>query len=596
MSRLTYFPAIDGLRAFAVTSVLIYHLSETALPGGFTGVDIFFVISGYLITRIILKDISAEGFSILKFYQRRIARIFPALWVVSVAILTAAVFLYHKEDVSQTASTVPWAALFLANVKLIRMGGYFEVVADAQPFLHYWSLAIEEQFYVFYPVLLMLLCRWAWMRRRVSLGLLIAVATCSLLACIYYTPVMPAKAFYLLPTRAWELLAGGILAFATQEYGLRFRHPLVPLAGMVFMLGSFVFISADGFPGYMAMFPVLAGVLLLGSSAETDNFVVKFLSLPPLVFLGKISYSLYLWHWPVICFVDYELFTLPLWARLVLQLTLSLVLSILSYHLIETPLRKFFNRPEKRRASFIFFAVTTLSLVAAGLTVRHLALIKPDLSQMANGGIVINESRPIPEVVLLGDSHAAMYIPPLMKIAKDHELRLHVMSRHGSRPFPDSALWEAYTDFLKKEQAEVIVYCLVWKDRKEHFPQVADAIRSLAGKCNRLILIAQPPVIPEQGLRAGIREHGVQPVFESVDATKGRQQAHALLREIAGEFPGKIHIVDPSAYLLAEDGSVRHLSNENKHYYFDEGHLTSLGAELVRKDLAQTILPAFGKD
>jgi peptidoglycan/LPS O-acetylase OafA/YrhL len=202
---LEYRPAIDGLRAFAVLSVFIYHLNNNWLPGGFVGVDVFFVISGYLITSIIFKECEHGSFSLKKFYQRRIARIFPAMLMVGLATLIGAYFIYSAQDLASAGASLTAAVLSLENVKCLQQGNYFEITSDNVPFLHYWSLSVEEQFYIFFPLLFLLLFKYARKHLVLMLSFLLGG---SFLASAVMTQMKPAWAFYLLPTRAWELLCG----------------------------------------------------------------------------------------------------------------------------------------------------------------------------------------------------------------------------------------------------------------------------------------------------------------------------------------------------------------------------------------------------
>ena len=224
-SSLQYRPSIDGLRAVAVLGVFIFHLKREWLPGGFVGVDIFFVISGFLITSILLRDHQRGSFSFGKFYQRRIARLFPAFFTVALVTLLGAFFIYSAQDLASCGANLVAATLSVANLKYLWQGNYFTMSPDAQPFLHYWSLSVEEQFYLLFPALFLFLCVKAHGYRTVILGALCSV---SLFVCIWLTFRKPEWAFYLLPARAWELLAGSILAtFSSRLWcEVRIEHPL----------------------------------------------------------------------------------------------------------------------------------------------------------------------------------------------------------------------------------------------------------------------------------------------------------------------------------------------------------------------------------
>ncbi len=261
---LEYRPAIDGLRAFAVLSVFIYHLNNNWLPGGFVGVDVFFVISGYLITSIIFKECERGSFSLKKFYQRRIARIFPAMLTVGLATLIGAYFIYTAQDLASAGASFTAAVLSLENVKCLQQGNYFEIASDSVPFLHYWSLSVEEQFYIFFPLLFLLVFKYA--RKHLVLVLSI-LCIGSFLASAVMTQMKPAWAFYLLPTRAWELLAGCLLAVITDHArpAPEARWPnWFSTASFGLILMSFLLIrEEDHFPGYWALLPVIGAVGVL---------------------------------------------------------------------------------------------------------------------------------------------------------------------------------------------------------------------------------------------------------------------------------------------------------------------------------------------
>jgi len=273
-ASLKYRPAIDGLRAIAVLAVLVFHLERQWLPGGFIGVDVFFVISGFLITSILLKEYEHGSFSLWKFYQRRIARLFPAFYTVAVSTIIAASLLYSGQDFASCGTGLYTASLFVANLKYMLQGSYFTISPDAQPFLHCWSLSVEEQFYMIFPALLLLLY---WKANRYKTGVLMLLCGASLAACVVMTQIKPAWAFYLLPTRAWELLAGSILANLGETFPAgndkKLSPAWLPAAGLALIaISLFTIHEGRSFPGYRAIFPVLGTVAFLDiSAAQADG-------------------------------------------------------------------------------------------------------------------------------------------------------------------------------------------------------------------------------------------------------------------------------------------------------------------------------------
>ena len=291
----TYWPEIDGLRTIAVISVFAFHLDAGLLRGGFVGVDIFFVISGYLITTLLLNDIEDGHFSIFRFYQRRIARIAPASFLVIAITMISGYFFYSAQDFAFLGTNGLAAAFSFINLKLLLAGNYFKISPDAQPLVHYWSLAVEEQFYILFPVLLYAITS---VTRR-PLTMLISCCALSFACCVAITPTAPIAAFYLLPTRAWELLVGSSLAIAKKRYSqLGQRQSSTCLAaGLIGIVLAFFFIRSDGFPGWIAGSPVAGSALILLGIGTAGGVSQRFLAHPAMVFFGKRSYSLYLWHW-----------------------------------------------------------------------------------------------------------------------------------------------------------------------------------------------------------------------------------------------------------------------------------------------------------
>ncbi len=299
MPGLPYRPSIDGLRAVAVLSVFVFHLNHDWLRGGFVGVDVFFVISGYLITSVLQRDFANGSTSLGAFYQRRIARLFPAFFAVALATVVGASFVFSSQELASTGANLVAAALSLTNVKLMFLEGYFETSADAQPFLHYWSLSVEEQFYLVFPGLLLLM-RDSTKRRRITV--LAVLGILSLTTSLLVTWAAPNWAFYLLPARAWELAAGALLAVALQGAPAPRLPSWFPALGLAGILISFFVIDGDsGFPGYQVLLPVAGTICLLwpagGGATVATPGVERLLSHGLLVALGRRSYSLYLWHW-----------------------------------------------------------------------------------------------------------------------------------------------------------------------------------------------------------------------------------------------------------------------------------------------------------
>jgi peptidoglycan/LPS O-acetylase OafA/YrhL len=371
VNRGHYRPDIDGLRAIAVGAVLAYHAFPGRLAGGFTGVDVFFVISGYLISGIILSALNAGRFSVAHFYARRIRRIFPALAIVLTSVMAAGWFLLYADDYARAGTHVAAGAAFISNFVLWKEASYFDVAANLKPLLHLWSLGVEEQFYLVWPIVLVLASRW----RRGPIAATFIIGSISFLVAIYTVRIDRTPAFYAPWTRFWELLAGATLACIEADaildawLGRIVSSPLVcnlmGVAGILMIAAGTVLIDATRvFPGLWVMLPVVGTFLLIAAGAGgIVNRTV--LSLTPVVWIGLISYPLYLWHWPLLSFA--RIITaaeLSIMLRLAL-LAASVVLAWATYVMIERPIR-FGSRS---RAIIPALALAMTAVGASGLAI-----------------------------------------------------------------------------------------------------------------------------------------------------------------------------------------------------------------------------------
>lgn len=349
---LKYRADIDGLRAVAVLSVTAFHIDLFGLYGGFVGVDIFFVISGYLISSMIFSEIDAGRFSIVTFYERRIRRIFPALFAMLLALTVAAIIYIFPVDLVDYSKSLLAAVGSVSNFYFWNHSGYFDS-PTTKPLLHTWSLAVEEQFYIFFPVFLLTVRRFFPHRLKISV---IALFTLSLATSAVLVYTNPNAAFYMPYTRAWELLMGTLISLGVfPRLGSAFQRNAATLVGLGMILYSvFFYSSSTPFPGLTALLPCLGSALIIGAGAHGSSLVGRVLSLRPVVFVGLISYSVYLWHWPVIVLHKMGVLlgmgtSLP--TRLssqisphrydhCVELLLSLVLGALSWRFIERPFRR----------------------------------------------------------------------------------------------------------------------------------------------------------------------------------------------------------------------------------------------------------------
>jgi peptidoglycan/LPS O-acetylase OafA/YrhL len=356
---------IDGLRAVAVLSVLFFHSGVSIFSGGYVGVDVFFVISGYLITTIIVREIANNDFSIAKFYERRFRRILPALTVVITVSLIVGFLLLKPDAVIDLGQSAIATALFSSNMLFYFESGYFGGAAEMKPLLHTWSLAVEEQYYIFFPLLLILIAK---KDTKHYLRWLIILGSLSFIAGVILTSIDSSAAFYWIPTRAWELFIGSILALhVIPSPSKRFIREVNTILGIAMIaFGVFLYTPETSFPGFAALLPTIGTALIIHSGSGGSSFIYKALSLRPIVFVGLISYSLYLWHWPVIVYTNILTIKEPSMSVMILMLALIFILSILSWKYIESPFRKkiFFKG---RQSLLVTSAVVSVAIIVSGM-------------------------------------------------------------------------------------------------------------------------------------------------------------------------------------------------------------------------------------
>ena len=382
-----YRPDIDGLRAVAVLAVVGFHAAPGRLPGGFIGVDIFFVISGYLISLIVLKDLKEYKFNIFDFYQRRIRRIFPALIIILASSCIFGNFVLLADEYNQLGKHIASGAVFVSNFILQSESGYFDKTAEVKPLLHLWSLGIEEQFYIFWPLLLHL----AW-RRRVNIPIIfISIIIASFAFNVHKANSDMVSAFYSPLTRFWEITIGSAVAYyhlsdsnIQNGCNLRFKN-LVSSAGVALIfLGFFILSTNHLFPGWWALIPTIgASLLIMSRGAWINKFV---LSNGVLVWFGLISFPLYLWHWPILSFIRIIYGAeVPQSAR-VLAVLASIVLAWVTYEMIEKPIRaRFYSK--------LLIGVLVFLMLLVGSTGYYI--------QMRSGLVHLGEN--FPKIVNIGD-------------------------------------------------------------------------------------------------------------------------------------------------------------------------------------------------
>lgn len=380
-TAIQYRPDIDGLRCVAVLSVLAFHLSPTRLPGGFVGVDVFFVISGYLISAIVFSEIASSRFSVLGFYERRVRRIFPALFATLIAVSALlSFFLLPKEFVTYSKSVIA-ATTSSSNFFFWLHSGYFDS-PTSNPLLHTWSLAVEEQFYILFPIFLVIIRRFFPLRLKPAVVVLFFL---SLAASEITLLRSPTAAFYMPHTRAWELLLGTIisLGYFPRLRGVLLRNAVTILGMAMIAYSTLRFSSQTPFPGLPALVPCIGSALIIGAGESGSSLVGKVLSWRPVVFIGLISYSLYLWHWPIIVLNDlglsvnlsglvpgkWGLLLLSQTARKILEILVSVALATLSWRFVERPFRARPRRIERRPLFALSAAVMAVLILSSSAVI-----------------------------------------------------------------------------------------------------------------------------------------------------------------------------------------------------------------------------------
>jgi len=364
INNLKYRPEIDGLRALAVVPVILFHAGLEVFRGGFVGVDIFFVISGYLITKILIEEIENKRFSIVNFYERRARRILPALFFVMLVCIPFAWMWMLPSQLKDFSQSLVAVSLFVSNILFWRETGYFAAASEEKPLLHTWSLAVEEQYYVLFPVFLIL--AWRFGKNRVF-WMIVVMAAISLLLSEWGWRYSATANFFLAPTRVWELFAGSIAAFIVHKHGIQNSNILSVIGLTAIIFSIFFYDETTPFPSVYALVPVL-GVVLLVLYAGKETLAAKLLSTKGFVGIGLISYSAYLWHQPLFAFARIRSMENPATLFMLALSLLSILLAYFSWSYIEKPFRQ--RKRIKKRGVVVFSAVALFGFFLFGYNVH----------------------------------------------------------------------------------------------------------------------------------------------------------------------------------------------------------------------------------
>ncbi|MTI08981.1 acyltransferase family protein [Curvivirga aplysinae] len=607
-----YRPEIDGLRAIAVIPVILFHAGFQIFSGGYVGVDIFFVISGYLITSILLKELEQGDFSILRFYERRAKRILPALVAVSLAILIFGYFFTLPFKLEEISKTIIAVGLFASNIFFWTEVNYFARSAEENPLLHTWSLAIEEQFYLIFPIFLLLIWR---LRKQWALWLIILGALSSFATAEYGWRFNPVANFYLTPTRAWELLIGCICAFILHKKQFSGNNLLALVGFISIILSIFLYDKTTPFPSFYTLLPVI-GTALIILYAKSDTAISKFLSLKALVAIGLISYSAYLWHQPIFAFSRILSSNHLSYLTIILLIILTFIFSGLSWKYIEQPFRSKQYRLTQR--STLMLSITSLLFLICLGTVGYYskgALHRFDaedqylasLSYVEEGKYVdkrfnILSEQSFPEkngqqnVLIIGDSYAKDFVNMIYENSYERNVNIVTYTIPGncgnlytSRDISqfqshDCYLYPGYEDKKLIELTKKADYIfLVSSWAQWHLPYLQETYDNLDAITEADIVLATTKgfgqINPQELLympktkRTGFR----QKVPDSVNKT------NEFIRKL--DIP---YILDIPKFICDSTNSCPIFDTENRLISYDGGHLTRHGALYVGDKLRQS--------
>jgi peptidoglycan/LPS O-acetylase OafA/YrhL len=625
MERAWYRPEIDGLRAIAVTAVILFH-ADLGFAGGFVGVDVFFVISGYLITSIIAREIDEGRFTLSNFWDRRIRRVLPAGTLTILLTIVAAYFVMLSDDFRSVGQSALAQAFFSSNILFWRTINYFTDTATGLPLLHTWSLAVEEQFYLIYPLALLLCYRVA---PRIVLGpvaILVVCAVLSLALSVTLVSLRPAAAFYLLPSRAWELLLGAVIVYWDAKPRLHGRtiRECMSILGLALIVASAVLLKESlPFPGFYALLPCIGTCLVIVANSRHSGQELtvsgQMLAARPIVWIGLISYSLYLFHWPILVFAKYwfgrDLTTL----ETVVAIALMASMAWLSWKFVEQPLRG--RRILRTKlASYAFAATAILTVAVAGLLAwkimpgryEHIeSLVNRDSRNIVDDSVDVDiadirgdrvnrigSSTPGDiDLLLVGDSHARVVIPGFEEFAAAHHLRGATITHSALQPLvgyrdrsrramlTDSIEWmESALDYCARHNVGTVVLAAKWDDAfndvgtQQFQALLRGTIQRFQGVGAEVWIMLDVPVYGAPVPRLLVKDQingsaGHARLWRQTVATYGELNAPllSLSTDIVGMGAG---ILDPRPYMLEPDNATFRVEHGGVSMYSDFSHLT----------------------
>lgn len=642
---MNYRSDIDGLRTIAVLLVILNHAGFTAISGGFVGVDVFFVISGFLITAIIAPKITNNTFNFGWFLSRRIKRLMPVLFFIIAATIVLFTLVMLPQDLMKFYRSIIWIVLYGANFFFWREhGGYFDGNSAEVPLLHTWSLAVEEQYYLVWPIMLIVMIKFLGPKRTVIASIIACIA--ATVFSQWGTEITIGAAYYLLPTRFFELLVGSCLALAwpyLPKPTLKMQHGLSLLGLVLIVFGAFYLTEHHSFPGYNALYPVLGTALIIYAK---NGFVNQFLSTKAMVYSGNISYSLYLWHWPLLAFIRYTSIELTLMVQLSVILA-TYLLSVLSYRYIEQPFREMKLSNFMPIALKIYLAPTIIIIAFALFGIYQKGFeqrFSPDVVQQSlalnsfasesrkacHSALRNSERLPTSEcmftnnkastgdVFVIGDSHANHMVPFLKVLAEaahydgqdytlDRCLPLLGLS-WGSNLYKANKCKgrnQVAYDYIKSNRFTYVVLSASWPEISTR--RIFDEQQVLDDDTKRAILTTQfqnsieviissgaiPVIIEDIPTLGGISPQCTikKQLFNQNLTCKTKKNSNRLIGSLANDALAKhpeIIIIKPQN-LFCKNTECR-IALDNVPLYRDEDHLNEIGAE----KMAEVYLSQYG--
>ena len=645
MSADEHRPDIDGLRAIAVLAVILYHAEIPGFGGGYVGVDVFFVISGYLITQLLTGAAQKPLRLRLKnFYLRRARRILPALFATSLIVAAAATLIFLPWDLAALGRYLAATTVFWTNVAAwLSRTAYFGSNAVHVPILHFWSIAIEEQFYLLYPLTFVFICRYV---PRFQTQALIALAMASFAVCIWGSYHAPAANYFLAPSRAWELLLGGVLATSGQgSLKSKIANELLAVAALVTLaFVTYWYGPTIRYPGWYAIAPCAASAILIQTGRQQSSLVRKLLSLRPFVFTGLISYSLYLWHYPVLVLASYYFLRDFHGFELGILMASIYTLSVVSWKWIETPIRRR-QLLESNRWFVAWALIVSLVLLTTGIVfwnsdglpwrfppetrVQGIAwlwdgdfppkCVNISLDMIASGRLcsVGPQDNDAVRGVVWGDSHAMALLPAYEQLAKLHHMRLFFAVRTSCRPLvgttktPWTEAWNSQCGAFNAAAAQAVRQLdprllilnahwidvdadLVSQSDEAGDPEDSNFKRGLletlraSGSVNRAVCIVMDVPEYKYSLPKALgvaRKRGIAEGFLKLTRAEALQQFSGPERDIRAlaQQHRMLRYADPKDLLCRGDSCI--FESNGELLYGDADHLSWVGAQYVASAL-----------